>query len=153
MIQQGLIVMEPSISSIYQDLKAYNLLVLQQQDEAFNLAYALLGNEPLAEKMVGSVFKKAFVRPPRKSSFFRIEILAAIVFVCMKEAKVISGPENIRTYLVGLTNIEKIAVILVDSMEMSLEDAAEVLKIPRLQLVKLLARGRCRIAQALPEAF
>jgi DNA-directed RNA polymerase specialized sigma24 family protein len=153
MIQQGLIVMEPSISSIDQDLQAYNLLVLQQQDEAFNLAYALLGNETLAEKMVGSVFHKAFVRTPKKSNMFRIEILATIVIVCLKQAKVISGPENIRAYLVGLTNIEKIAVILVDSLEMSLEDAAGVLKISHLQLVKLLARGRCRIAQALPEAF
>ena len=145
--------MEPSISSINQDLQAYNLLVLQYQDEAFNLAYALLGNETLAEKIVGFVFHKAFARTPKNYRSFRIEILAAIAFGCLKQAKGISGPENIQAYLVGLTNIEKAAVILVDSIEMSLEDAAGVLKISRLQLVKLLARGRCRIAQALPEAF
>jgi DNA-directed RNA polymerase specialized sigma24 family protein len=154
MNQQGLDAMRPAIRSSYQeDLQAYNFLVLRHQDEAFNLAYALLGNEVLAEKVVGTIFHEAFVRLPKNCRSFRCEILGAIIYVCLKQPKLTFGPEDIRTYLMGLTSIEKAVVVLVDTLEMSLMDAAGVLHISRLQLVKLLARGRSKIARALPEAF
>jgi predicted DNA-binding protein (UPF0251 family) len=75
------------------------------------------------------------------------------MYVCLKQPELTFGPEDIHSYLMGLTNIEKAAVVLVDTMEMSLVDAAGVLHVSRLQLVKLLAWGRSKIAWALPEAF
>ena len=145
--------MRSAVRSTDQDLQVYNLLVLQHQDEAFNLAYALLGNETLAEKIVGSIFHESFKRIIKNGQSFRSELLAEVVFACLRQGKLTGESEGVRAYLVSLTNIEKAAVVLVDSMEMDLADAVGILKISRLQLVKLLASGRSKIAQALPEAF
>ncbi|HEX7394365.1 MAG TPA: hypothetical protein VF355_05425 [Anaerolineaceae bacterium] len=128
--------------SIDDDLQVFNQLVLQNQDEAFTLACDLLGDENLACKIMEEVFRQAFGKYRAPQSGFRLEILQRITVCCVKKAKVLAGPKTLERFLVGLSNDEKVVLVLVDCLELSYADAGWVLGKQPDAVRKMLAKAR-----------
>lgn len=131
------------------DLLAYNQLVLQHQDEAFTLACDLLGDEILAAQAVEEVFRDAFGDGCGSQPQFRLEILKKVVTGCLKRAKVLPGPETLAHLLAGLTNAEKVILVLVDCLELSYADAGRVLGKQPDAVRQALAKARYEVNAAI----
>ena len=128
--------------SIDLDLPAFNQLILQNQVEAFCLACDLLGDESLACEVAEEVFRQAFEKYRAPQPGFRLEILQRITDGCIKRAKVLKGPNTFERFLAGLSNDEKVVLVLVDCLEMSYADAGWVLRKQPAAICKLLAKAR-----------
>ena len=128
--------------SIDLDLQAFNQLILQNQDEAFTLACDLLGDESLACEVVEEVFRHAFGKYRAPKTGFRLEILQRITANCVKRAKVLAGSNTLERFLAGLSNDEKVVLILVDCLELSYADAGWVLRKQPDAVRKMLAKAR-----------
>jgi len=128
--------------SIDLDLQAFNQLILQNQDEAFTLACDLLGDESLACEIVEEVFRQAFGKYRAPKPGFRLEILQRITANCVKRGKVLVGPITLERFLAGLSNDEKVVLVLVDCLELSYADAGWVLRKQPDTVRKMLAKAR-----------
>jgi DNA-directed RNA polymerase specialized sigma24 family protein len=139
----------PVIRASRMELKAYNRLVLQTQDEAFCLAYDLLGVESAADTVVQGVFLDNINQPHDSRMPFRLRVLQGVVRACLKRGDVLQGPERIEQRLARLSNEEKVALLLVERMGFNYLEASAVLGKNIAEFRGIVAKARFSISQPL----
>lgn len=124
-------------------LRTYNSLVLQNQDEAFSLAYDLLGEEGAADTLVQQVFLNGFGRRVDERLPFRLRVMCWIVRACLQRgAHPLSGPGRLDPRLAHLSNEEQVALLLVERLGLNYSEAAAVMEKSVEEFRSLLAAAR-----------
>ena len=134
--------MNPRGTPADQDLQAYNYLVLQNQDEAFSLAYDLLGDENAAEAVVQQAFLRGFARQADARLPFRLRVLGWVVSACLERSQILPGPAQLEPRLAFLSNEENVAIVLVDRLGLNYSQAAGVAQKSEAEFRKQLAAAR-----------
>jgi DNA-directed RNA polymerase specialized sigma24 family protein len=119
-------------------LERFNLQVQACQDEVYNLAYYLMGNAVLACEIVERSFRELYDRKIGEPSLFRMSALQLTLKNCLKEKHSVHP-----SYLpITLKGDERIAVILVDCLQYSYQDAAFICSKDISWISSKLAAGR-----------
>ncbi len=138
----------PTESTLELDLQVYNRRVLQHQDEAFNLAADLLGDDAMAAEAVQVSFVNAFAGNRRQPEpAFRWEILRRVIQACLEQSTRQPGPAGLPLALAGLSSEQKVLLMLVDRLELSYSDAAAVLRKPLSYIRSTLGSARITISR------
>ncbi len=124
------------------ELQVYNRLVLQYQDEAFSLAFDLLGEESAAAALVQQVFLRGFNRRDDERLPFRLRVLRWLVGACLQRRQPLTGLARLDPRLARLSNEEAIALALVERLGLSYAEAGEVLGKTAADFRRLLATAR-----------
>lgn len=141
-------------------LMMFNTLALQIQDEAFTLAYYLLGDETRAGEAIQGAFARLYQRPGLKFASFRRDVFQRVLAQCralssgLRAARfsVMSARDEIIDHLLQLNESERSAAVLVDVLGLSYEEAADVLGCSKRETGRLLAQARFHLAHH-PVAF
>jgi len=138
-------------------LVAFNTLALQTQDEAYTLAYYMLGDERGAEKATQSAFNHLFKHGQLQAGRFRLEVLRGILASCQsrsgsllvlpKTSAAAESRDDLSWKLLGLQENERAVVILVDVLGLNYIEAAHVLGGSKKQVCKLLAQARLKLGR------
>ncbi len=142
-------------------LITFNTLALNYQDDAYTLAYYFLGDERCAEQATQAAFDQLYRKIPLQASRFRLEVLRRVLSSCQQKDSGLSKQAIIRTgsypassgrddlaqKLLFLNYGERGAVVLVDMLGLSYDEAAQVLGSSRKQVGKLLAQARLSLSQ------
>lgn len=138
------------------DLNAFNHLVLEYQDEVYNLAYRVLGEAGAAQEATRAVFQEAYrqLNGFRKGPF-RLWLLRIAARVCLGQLKGWSAPyrtppsvrtspvENSLQACLRLIPPElRLALVLIDLQGLSYPEAAAVLDASPDKLLNRLAQAR-----------
>jgi len=127
------------------NLARYNACILQNQEEAYNLAFLILDDETLAMIAVDIVFRSGYRRFTGRERDFRFSMILQILKFCLSQTGKIKGPEPIRQFLVDLSENQKIVLILVDCLKMNYQEAALLMQMPEYSLRQTLAGARYRV--------
>lgn len=112
------------------DLKAFNHLVLQHQDQAYTLAYYLLGDEKRAATALQSAFLRAYAAIDSfHGGTFRGWLLRWVLTTCSdqparKAPEPVSTEGELRGKLLSLPSDCLATAILVDLLGLDYEEAA-----------------------------
>lgn len=152
-------------------LDTFNHLAGYYQDDAFTLAYYLLGDEARALEVVDTAFAHLYRRmgrevadrrsadqrsaDQRSGDQFRLEVLHHIFAICFEEQKMSSNVgwagaralEALCRQLLNLKEKERAAVVLVDVLGLTYDEAAQVMGCWKKQLGKLLAQARVSLSR------
>jgi hypothetical protein len=82
---------------------------------------------------------------------FRLQVLRQVVRACLQRGPALPGPRWMPERFAGLSNLEKVVLILVDCLQLSDSDAATVIEKPQAQVRRVLAGARRSAAFAGPE--
>jgi len=134
--------MNPRGKPADQDLQAYNSLVLQNQDEAFSLAFDLLGDESAADAAVQQAFMHGFARQVDARLPFRLWVLRWVVSACLERSQILPGPARLEPRLAFLSNEDNVALVLVERLGLSYSQAAGVAQKSEAEFRKQLAAAR-----------
>ena len=138
-------------ASVETVLPSFNKLALHYQDEVFTLAYYLLGDEARAAEAAARTFESLYrpeflFRPER----FRLEALRGMLLQCRQKSGLsvgrAAGQEGWVQRLALLAQAEREAVVLVDVLSLSYDEAALVLACSRKQITRLLAQARFHLS-------
>jgi DNA-directed RNA polymerase specialized sigma24 family protein len=128
------------------NLTNFNRLILQFQEEAYTLAFYMLGNELQACETVQKAITYAYHHPPVND--IQLGILSNVTSLCMQlPARAIDlevVPEIVRR-LCNIPNQERLAVILVDILGLNYAQAAIICRKPEAQISRLLSHARVRM--------
>jgi hypothetical protein len=130
-------------------LAKYNTKILQCQEEVYNLAAMILDDERLAAVVVDSVIRSGYSHFSEVQPDFRLYAICQVLKNCLAKTKGAWGPKSIRSFLAGLSEEQKIAIILVDCLEMSYQDAATIIEVPEISIRKILATARYYIHESM----
>ena len=130
------------------DLKAFNSLVLACQDEAFALAFSILGDEGLACEVVQAVFLRVYTRRGDGGHPIPVHVLRGVIEMCRREeqSKVDAGVELIPGWHL-LEYSEQEALLLVDWLGKSYQLAALVLVKSEHEVAATVASGRYKLTR------
>jgi DNA-directed RNA polymerase specialized sigma24 family protein len=133
-------------------LVMFNTLALQIQDEAYTLAYYLLGDEARAAEATEGAFARLYQRPGLMVNSFRRDVFQRVLAQCrglhvsLRVRSTLMGSlparDEVTTYLLRLNESERAVVVLVDVLGLSYDEAAGVLGTSKKQAGKLLAQAR-----------
>jgi DNA-directed RNA polymerase specialized sigma24 family protein len=133
------------------NLTDFNHLVIQHQEEAYTLAFYTLGDERQACETVQVAITNAFQHPAESNLY--LGILRRITQLCAQmPAHAIDlniVPEIVRK-LSNLPIQERLALILVDILELNYAQAAMVCRLSKPQICRLLTQGRVHLLTRLP---
>ena len=132
----------PLSRAIEGELQVYNRLVLEHQDEAYSLAFDLLGEERAAAALVQQVFQRGFACRDDERLPFRLRVLRWLVCACRERRQPVSGLAHLDSRLARLSNEEGAALVLVERLGLSYADAGEVMGKSAADFRKLLANAR-----------
>ncbi len=120
-----------------------NDLVLRYQDEAYTLAYYFLGQEQAAMEATQSAFQKVY-RPDIVVEHFRLEALRQVLQQCRGKRPPIETCKSdpVCERLHRLPEEEQAAIILIDVLGLSYEQAAYALSRNQQQVGKLVSQAR-----------
>ncbi len=124
------------------ELQVYNRLVLQYQDEAFSLAFDLLGEESAAAALVQQVFLRGFSRRDDERLPFRLRVLRWLVGACLQRRQPLTGLARLDPRLACLSNEEVIALALVERLGLSYAEAGDVMGTSAADFRGLIATAR-----------
>lgn len=130
-------------------ISLFNQQILLCQDEAYTLAWYLLGDAVEAEKTTQTAVEGAFrVFTPHRENCRRL-ILQQVLRQChrktpVKETLPIPG---ISQECVSFTDLERQALVLIDILHLSYLDAALVLGQPVQEISRLLAQARWKMTR------
>jgi hypothetical protein len=138
-------------------LVTFNSLALHYQDEAYTMAFYLLGDEKRAEKATQVAFKQLFLHTRVSADRFRLEVLRRVLNNCygwfgslpvrQKAGTAAESRDDLSSKLLELQESERSAVVLVDVLGLDYEEAAHVLGSSRKQVSKMLAQARLNLSQ------
>ncbi len=130
------------------DLEAYHNIVLACQDEAYTLAFSILGNVELACKVVQEAFLQVYYTYTGggDNQIIVLTVLQEVIFSCQQEIPsesrqaeyVIPGWAQLECY-------EQEILLLVDTLGKTYHDAAFILKCSECDVARLVASGRCKL--------
>ena len=131
------------------DLKAFNSWVLVCQDEAFALAYAILGDEGLACEVVQAVFLRVFTQRGDDGYPIQVLVLQEVIGRCRRArpSKAYAGVELIPGWHL-LEYSEQEALLLVDWLGKSYQQAAYVLDQSEHEVAATIALGRYKLTRS-----
>jgi len=133
-------------------LEEFNRLVLQYQDEAFCLAFYMLGSEVQAGQVVQSAVRQAYTHFKGRNPDFRTQILELVSAGCLQAHNRISEikvpADTLLIQLSSLPGRERLALILIDLLELSYAQAGSILHQPRDSVRGLLAQGRLKLRKS-----
>ena len=131
------------------DLEAFNGLVLACQNEAFTLAYAILGDEGLACEVVQAVFLRVYTRRGDGGPPISVQVLQGVIGMCRraKPSKADAGVELIPDWHL-LEYSEQEALLLVDWLGKSYQQAAYVLDQSEHEVAATVALGRYKLIRS-----
>ncbi len=123
-----------------------NDLTQKYQDEVYTLAYYLLGNEPAAVKITQEAFIQVH-RPDMIKEHFRLEALKYILLDCKgKRPRHSASADAMCDKLLKLEEDEQAAVVLVDVLGLTYDEAAWVMGRNPKQVTKLVSQARIHLA-------
>jgi len=106
-------------------LSAFNQQVLQQQDDAYTLAYYLLGSAEAASQAVQQAVLQCYQHNGRGSQ--RLSLLKTVLKNCLNPAIPVTGADPLARGILSLPQDERRTVLLVDVLGLSYVEAAQVL--------------------------
>ena len=132
------------------DLEAFNRLVLACQDEAFTLAFSILGDEDLACEVVQAVFLRVYTRRGDGGHPISVQVLQGVIRMCRraKPSKADAGVELIPDWHL-LEYSEQEALLLVDWLGKTYHDTALILNNSERDVARNIAFGRCKLTRDL----
>ena len=133
-------------------LEEFNRLVLQYQDDAFCLAFYMLGSEVQAGQVVQSAVSQAYTHFKGRNSDFRTQILQLVSIDCLqahiRSTEIKAQPDTLQSQLSSLPDKERLALILIDLLELSYAQAGSILRQPKDSVQGLLTRGRLKLRKS-----
>jgi hypothetical protein len=126
------------------DLNEFNRQVLACQNQAFTLAWYLLGSEPAADTVVSDAVRALYARFPVPTAILP-QLLREVLRRCARGAR--RKDVGVPLHLRGLPAREYQALLLVDVLGLCYDEAAEVLRCSRNALTGWLAAGRQRLVE------
>ena len=131
------------------DLQAFNGLVLACQDEAFTLAYSILGDEGLACEVVQAVFLRVYTRRGDSGHPIPVQVLQEVIVLCRRArpSKAHAGVELIPGWHL-LECAEQEALLLVDLLGKSYQQTALVLDKSEHEVAATIALGRTKLTRS-----
>ncbi len=130
-------------------LEEFNHLVLQNQDDAYCLAYYMLGNEAQAVQVVQTAVEQAYKNFKAKNLDFRILLLQLVSTGCLKFPELASNPAQqsgpLQNQMNKLPGTERLTLILIDMLGLSYAQAVQVLHLSLKDVRILLTQGRLRL--------
>lgn len=135
-------------------LMMFNTLAMQIQDEAFTLAYYLLGDETRAAEAIQGAFARLYQRPGLKFASFRRDVFQRVLAQCramrsgLRTARfsVMTVRDDVTENLLRLNEPERSAAVLIDVLGLSYDEAADVLGCSKREISRLLAQARLNLA-------
>ena len=136
-------------SACQADLEDFNRLVLACQDEAFALAFSILGDEDLACEVVQAVFLRVYTRRGDGGHPFPVQVLRGVIEMCRREepSKADAGVELIPGWHL-LDYSEQEALLLVDWLGKSYPQTALVLDKSEHEVAATIALGRTKLTRS-----
>lgn len=119
------------------------------QDDAYTLAYYLLGNDNLAEAATEAVFSRVSAARAPHYDRLRVDVLRNVLSLCRHQSIPVSGRNNtsdIRGMLQTLGLEERSVAVLVDVLGFSYDETARVLDRPTKHVMRMLAQARLHLA-------
>lgn len=137
-------------------LATFNTLAASYQDEAYTLAFYLLGDEDRATEATRVAFSRLYEQLGTKLENFRTEALRWVVSVSRQSvplfARALASKPLDSSGLIGrllaLSENERCAVVLVDILGLRYEEAAQVLGSSRKQVGSWVAQARLNLQQS-----
>jgi DNA-directed RNA polymerase specialized sigma24 family protein len=129
-------------------LSAFNSLALRYQDDAYTLAYYLLGDEKRATEATEAAFARLYRRVNPSLDQFRLEVLRGVISVSREgnsHPVPVTGRGELNQQLLKLNPRERSVVVLVDVLGLNYEQAAQVLGCSVKETGRFLAQARMRI--------
>ena len=128
-------------------LAAFNRQVMEWQEAAYTLAYYLTGNEAQAEETVQGAVLQAYQKSGANPNGGRAALLQAVIGTCRKlhHAAHANGKDGLAGILSNLSPERRCAVLLVDVLGLSYEEAAQVLSSSPARVSEWLAQGRVAV--------
>lgn len=139
---------------------SFNSLALQTQDEAYTLAYYLLGDERHAERATQAAFEQLHRHARMELNRFRLEVLRRVVDGCRRIGQIMPDRSALRSTLrmvasrdetiqrlLPLNDGERFVVVLVDILGLSYEEAAQVLGSSKKEVSRNLAKARLALSE------
>lgn len=140
-------------------LVMFNTLALQIQDEAYTLAYYLLGDENRAAEAIQSAFARLYQRPGLKFATFRRDVFQRVLLQCHAMSSGLRvhlgsarAHDAVTDNLLRLNERERSVAVLVDVLGLTYDEASSVLGCTRKETGRLLAQARLNLAHQ-PAAF
>jgi DNA-directed RNA polymerase specialized sigma24 family protein len=132
------------------NLTQFNQQVLQCQDDAFTLAWYLLGDEAAAEAAVQAAVQAAFRRNSGGQAGCNDLGLSQVIQRCCGKLPANALPQNgvYPRLLAALPEQERQAVILVDILNIRYSEAAALLHRPVKEVARLVAQARTKMSRA-----
>jgi DNA-directed RNA polymerase specialized sigma24 family protein len=131
-------------SGTHQHLTAFNRQVLEWQEAAYTLAYYLTGSQEQAEEIVQAAVLQAYLKNGGAEGT-RAALLKAVVASACKQARFptqANGSDLLSRTLSGLSHERRCAVLLVDVLGLTYDEAARVLSSTPARVSEWLAQGR-----------
>lgn len=136
------------IAPDFQFMDRFNRQVLVCQDEAFTLAFSILGDERLASNIVQEVILRVYHRrDDREDHIIPIKVLQGVILLCrqMKPSMMDSKTE----WLPGWNQLERSeqeTLLLVDVLDKSYQYTALVLNCSERDVARTVSHGRYKLA-------
>ena len=124
---------------------SYNYIVLACQDEAYTLAFSILGNVELACRVVQEAFLRMYYTYTRGGDNYIIVlgVLHEVIFACRQVNA--SGSREAGYEIPGWAQLEcheQETLLLIDTLGKTYHDAAFILKCSECDVARLVACGR-----------
>lgn len=144
------------------DLQAFNQLVLDHQEVVYNLAWRLLGDAGLAEKVTNETFREVYRELPGANglgveSGFPVLLYRHLARCCrsaqnrrngfkLRHSDYSVALDSFQARLLALPFDQRLAVLLVDLADLKYREAALVLAAPVAAVRSYVARARQSLA-------
>lgn len=130
-------------------LTLFNQQVLQCQDDAYTLAWYLLGDEGKAAAVTQAAVEGAYPCFASNHANCRLLILRQVILQCQEHKLAASSPvvPGLLPGLRFLAQTERMALALIDVLGLDYADAAYVVDRSRKEFMRLLAQARRRLGR------
>jgi DNA-directed RNA polymerase specialized sigma24 family protein len=128
-------------------LTQFNQLVLQCQDDAYTLAWYLMGNETKAENVVQKAVEMAFRSIGQTAEPCRTRILRQVLRFA-RQRGILHLPTHAPQAAPALQSLppaERQALLLIDVLNIPYPEAAAILELPEKQVARLAAQARWKV--------
>jgi DNA-directed RNA polymerase specialized sigma24 family protein len=122
-------------------LSAFNHQILQQQEEAYTLAYYLLGSAEAASQAVQIAVVQCYQQSSRGGSQ-RLSLLRTVLKNSLASSIPVTGADPLTRGILSLPQEERRTVLLVDVLGLSYVEAAQVLGTNTSRVSQWLTGGR-----------
>lgn len=134
-------------------LSAFNTLAARCQDEAYTLAFYLLGDDARAAEATQAAFADLYRRAQPRPEDFRVEVLRRVIAhsdraessITKRGLVKVSGRDALHHEILSLKTNERWAIVLVDVLGLRYEEAARVLGCSTKQINQWLTQARLNL--------